>query len=106
MEERETSKEAYELRVYLRTIGDMVRLQILRLLARAPEITVLELVAALRVSQPLISWHLSVLRRGGLVSLRRDGRLVYYSLNRPAIETFQERFIKWIDQNSGEGTNE
>lgn len=105
MEERETSKEAYELRVYLRTVGDLVRLHILRLLARAPEMTVLELVAALRVSQPLISWHLSVLRRSDLVSLRRDGRLVYYALNRPAIEAFQKRFEQWIVQTIQEETD-
>lgn len=105
MEDRGLIKEAYELRVYLRTVGDLVRLQILRLLAHTPEMTVLELVAMLHVSQPLISWHLSVLRRSNLVSLRRDGRLVYYALNRPIIEAFQERFNKWIDQNKGEDTN-
>ncbi|MBN1935503.1 MAG: winged helix-turn-helix transcriptional regulator [Anaerolineae bacterium] len=105
MEDRELFREANELRVYLRTVGDLVRLQILRLLAHASEMTVLELVAALRVSQPLISWHLSVLRRSDLVSLRREGRLVYYALNCPAIEAFQTRFDKWIDQNVREETD-
>ena len=50
--------EARELRIYLRTVGDMVRLQILRQLAQNEEMGVTELARALRVSQPLLSFHL------------------------------------------------
>jgi len=105
MEERELFEEARALRMYLYTLGDIVRLQILRLLAHTAEMTVLELVAALRISQPLVSWHLGVLRRSGLVSLRREGRQVYYALNRPVIQAFQARFERWIDQQKQEESN-
>jgi len=88
--------EARELRLYLRTVGDTVRLQILRRLARDGEMSVTELARELRVSQPLVSWHLGVLRRIELVSIRREGRLVWYSLNRPQLRAFRERFTAWI----------
>lgn len=98
MDDREVLEEARALRMYLCTLGDLVRLQILRLLAHRSEMTVLQLVAALRLSQPLVSWHLGVLRRSGLVTLRRNGRLVYYALDRAAFEAFQARLARWIEQ--------
>ena len=40
-----------------------------------------EIVAATNVSQPTVSHHLSILRAAGLVDVRREGKLVYYTLN-------------------------
>jgi DNA-binding transcriptional ArsR family regulator len=88
--------QARELRVYLRTVGDTVRLQILRRLAQNSEMTVTALAQALRISQPLLSWHLGVLRRIDIVSVRRDGRLMCYSLNLPVLRAFNEQFAAWI----------
>jgi ArsR family transcriptional regulator len=89
-------QHARELRVYLRTVGDLVRLQILRQLSRNEDMNVMELAATLRVSQPLISWHLSVLRRIDLVTMRKDGRLVHCSLNRRVLDDYRQQFDAWI----------
>jgi DNA-binding transcriptional ArsR family regulator len=97
---RETA-EARELRAYLRTVGDTIRLQILRFLSSHDEMNVTELSIALRISQPLLSWHLGVLKRGELVSIRREGRLVWYSLNRASLVAYQERFYAWVNNVSG-----
>ncbi len=88
--------EARELRVFLVTVGDLVRLQVLRQLAQKEEMSVTELVRAVRVSQPLLSWHLGVLKRMGLVRVRRDGRLVWYALNGPALRSFYQRLAAWL----------
>ena len=40
-----------------------------------------DLAAHLRMSQPRISWHLRMLRVGGVIRTRRDGRQVYCSLD-------------------------
>ena len=40
-----------------------------------------EIVDALDVSQPTVSHHLSLLRSAGLVSVRREGKQVFYTLN-------------------------
>lgn len=66
-------------------LKDPVRLRILVALARAGEMTVTELVRAVRLAQPLISWHLARLRAVGLVQVRRDGRMARYQLQREAL---------------------
>jgi DNA-binding transcriptional ArsR family regulator len=88
--------EARELRIFLVTVGDLVRLQVLRQLAQREEMSVTALVRAVRVSQPLLSWHLGVLKRLGLVRMRKDGRLVWYALNEPVLRSFCQRFALWV----------
>jgi DNA-binding transcriptional ArsR family regulator len=56
------------------------RLRILDRLGAQGEASVTELAGSLRMSQPLLSWHLAILRRAGLVITRRDGRVVRCSL--------------------------
>lgn len=99
-------EQARELRIYLRTVGDLVRLQILRQLARCDEMNVNELAGTLRVSQPLISWHLSVLKRIDLITMRKDGRLVHCSINRQVLSDYCRWFDSWIvgeDKNKEKG---
>jgi DNA-binding transcriptional ArsR family regulator len=70
-----------DLRRALRALGDEVRLAIVRTLSSGGEMKVTDLAATLLISQPLVSWHLSALRRTGLVRKRRKGREVYISLD-------------------------
>jgi DNA-binding transcriptional ArsR family regulator len=65
-------------------------LRLLRELAAGEERSVSQLVTALRVSQPLVSWHLGPLKRVGLVRMRRAGRQVYCSLDRARLEHYQD----------------
>ncbi len=82
------SMDAKELRASLRAMADLARLRILQQLAgyEHEEITVSDLIRALRISQPLASWHLRILRKAGLVTTHRNGRQVYCSLNRARVE--------------------
>jgi ArsR family transcriptional regulator len=70
-----------DLKTALRALADASRLRIVHELAAGPETTVTALAGAMRISQPLLSWHLRFLRRAGLVDTRRKGRAVYCSLN-------------------------
>jgi DNA-binding transcriptional ArsR family regulator len=63
----------------LRALASPVRLGIVRELAQGGR-RVHELVAALGVSQPLVSQHLRVLRAARIVSTRRLAREIEYSL--------------------------
>jgi ArsR family transcriptional regulator, zinc-responsive transcriptional repressor len=63
----------------LRALASPVRLGIVRELA-AQGRAVHELVAALGVSQPLVSQHLRVLRTSRIVTARRHAREIEYSL--------------------------
>lgn len=78
-------------------LKDPVRLRILVALARTGEMTVTELVRAVRLAQPLISWHLARLRAVGLVRVRRDGRLARYALQRNALLQQISEFIALLN---------
>ncbi|MBN1642823.1 MAG: winged helix-turn-helix transcriptional regulator [Anaerolineae bacterium] len=88
--------ELRALRNYLRALGDMVRLQLLHLLCVEGEMNVTDLAHALRISQPLVSWHLGVLRRARLVSIRRKGRQVLYSPDRSTLRGYRARLDAWL----------
>jgi len=61
-------------------------------------VTVTDLAQTLRVSQPLISFHLRPLRALDLVRVRRAGREMYYSVNLPEIRRRQDAFLEMLVQ--------
>jgi ArsR family transcriptional regulator, arsenate/arsenite/antimonite-responsive transcriptional repressor len=72
---------------FCRALGDSTRQDILQTLENKGEMRVNDIVAAFhRSSQPTISHHLKILRQEGLVTTRRDGKEIYYSLNRENVE--------------------
>jgi ArsR family transcriptional regulator len=75
---------AAELASGFSALADPVRLQVLSLLAAAPEgeVCVCEFVEPLGKSQPTVSHHLKVLADAGLVHGERRSKWVYYSLDR------------------------
>ena len=70
-----------ELPDHFLAFANPTRLRILERLAMAGEVNVNDLAEHLRMSQPRISWHLRMLRVGGVIRTRRDGRQVYCSLD-------------------------
>lgn len=69
---------------WFRALGDETRLRIIRRLAHGEQ-CVCDLTDALDVAQSRLSFHLRALREAGIVSDRREGRWVYYRLNRAAL---------------------
>lgn len=64
-----------------KALGDETRLRIMHLLMVARSgLCVCELVDSLEVPQYNVSKHLKVLKRVGLITERKEGRWVYYSL--------------------------
>jgi ArsR family transcriptional regulator len=74
--------QAVELARGFAALGDPVRLQIISILAAAPdgEVCVCEFVEPLGKSQPTVSHHLKVLGDAGLVEGNRRGKWVWYRL--------------------------
>jgi ArsR family transcriptional regulator len=64
----------------LRALAHPVRLGILRRLAAEPGICACDFTGFFDVSQPTISVHLKVLREAGLVTAKRDGTTICYSI--------------------------
>jgi ArsR family transcriptional regulator len=64
-------------------LADPTRLRLLNLM-QGREVCVCYFVEVLKQSQPKISRHLAYLRRAGIVSSRREGKWMHYSIVRPA----------------------
>ncbi|MEK6191224.1 MAG: metalloregulator ArsR/SmtB family transcription factor [Chloroflexota bacterium] len=62
------------LRDLYRALADPTRLRICAILGESGPLPVNELSARFGLSQPLISWHLRILRTAGLVEMRPHGR--------------------------------
>jgi ArsR family transcriptional regulator len=84
--------------VALKALGHPIRLSIVQLLADkrsqgiddetccgSNEVCVCKITGLFDVSMATISHHLRLLREAGLVSSRRDGAWIYYSLEREAL---------------------
>jgi DNA-binding transcriptional ArsR family regulator len=64
----------------LRCLGHPLRLRILDVLEKGGEATVTEIYEALSVEQAVASQHLTTMRDKGILSRRKDGVHVYYSI--------------------------
>lgn len=73
--------DRHELSDHFLALANVTRLRILERLGEVGEENVNDLAMHLHMSQPRISWHLRMLRVGGVVRTRRDGRQVYCSLD-------------------------
>jgi DNA-binding transcriptional ArsR family regulator len=80
-----------ELPDHFLAFANPTRLRILERLAELGEVNVNDLAAHLHMSQPRISWHLRMLRLGGVIRTRREGRLVYCSLDVENIRRVRQR---------------
>ena len=76
-----------------KALADETRLRILSLLSGG-ELCVCEITKVLDIGQPKASRHLAVLRQAELVSDRREGMWMYYSLAEPRSET-QRWIVAW-----------
>ena len=70
----------YDLADLFKLFGDSTRLGILWALASS-EMCVCDLCALLRMKQPAVSHQLKNLKQARIVKARRDGKVVYYSLD-------------------------
>ena len=81
---------------FCKALADETRQRILEMLLEG-EMCVCHIVEAFDVSQPTISHHLGVLRQLGLVSIRKQGRAVYYSVNRDRVVACCGRLVAKFD---------
>ena len=65
-----------------KALSEETRLRILKLLERG-ELCVCDIVAALDMSQPKVSFHLNVLKEAGFVKDRKQGKWTHYRVETP-----------------------
>ncbi|GJM34869.1 MAG: hypothetical protein DHS20C18_38700 [Saprospiraceae bacterium] len=66
----------------LRAINHKLRQRIVDLLEEHESMTVTDIYIKLRLEQSVASQHLAILRRAGVVVTDRQGKFIYYSLDR------------------------
>ncbi len=70
---------------FFKALGDETRVRLVALLSHG-ELCVCHLVSALDLPQSTVSRQLTVLRRAGIVTTRREGTWMHYSLAEPKLE--------------------
>ncbi|MGD0678545.1 MAG: metalloregulator ArsR/SmtB family transcription factor [Polyangiaceae bacterium] len=84
-----------------RALADPSRRAIFERLTRG-EAAVRDLTPLFKISQPAVSQHLAILKGAGLISERRDGRLVYYRVEpkglRPLVDWIAQYQTFWVDR--------
>jgi DNA-binding transcriptional ArsR family regulator len=66
----------------LRAVNHKLRQQIIDLLDNNGQMTVTDLYVKLRLEQSVASQHLAILRRAGVVVTEREGKFIYYGLDK------------------------
>jgi DNA-binding transcriptional ArsR family regulator len=74
----------------LRAINHKLRKQIVAILEENKKLTVTEIYVKLRLEQSVASQHLAILRRAGVVKTTRDGKFIYYTLDKKRLSEISE----------------
>jgi DNA-binding transcriptional ArsR family regulator len=99
-------RDLRRLRAVYRALGDETRLRVIGLLAELGPMPVTELSSRVGLSQPLISWHLRILRVAGIIDTDRQGRTAICRLRLAAFEELREAEGRLIGGTSGIGVAE
>jgi DNA-binding transcriptional ArsR family regulator len=71
-------------------LGDPIRWSIIRQMAAVEELPCATLENTLPVSKPTISYHTKILSQAGLVSVRKQGRSLFYTLRRDVLRRLMD----------------
>jgi ArsR family transcriptional regulator len=73
------------------------RLQILKLI-KDRKLCVNAITKKLRITQPAVSQHLSVLKEAGLVESDRYGSIIHYTINKNRLDNFKKSVKKHLGE--------
>ncbi|MFM2387248.1 MAG: hypothetical protein RL660_2005 [Bacteroidota bacterium] len=81
----------------LRSLNHKLRQQIIRLLEQTSHLSVTEIYVKLRVEQSVASQHLAIMRKAGYLTTTRDGKNIYYSINKNKLQSLMDHITMIID---------
>jgi DNA-binding transcriptional ArsR family regulator len=81
------------MNIVFKALNDATRRKILEMLQKK-DLTAGEIADKFNISFPSISHHLDLLKQANLVTTKKEGQFVYYSLN----TTVMDDILKWIMQ--------
>jgi DNA-binding transcriptional ArsR family regulator len=68
--------------IVLKAINHKLRQVILQLIGERGSVTVTEIFLHLHLEQSVASQHLAILRKSGFVKTKKEGKFIYYSVNK------------------------
>ncbi len=74
-----------ELSSKLYILGEPIRMQIMRVICNNGSLRAVDILEEFSISQPTLSHHMNLLLEAGLVTTRKDGRSIWYSINNDTI---------------------
>ena len=77
--------ELQEASLVIRSLNHPLRQQILNLLEEFGSMTVTQIYIKLRIEQSVASQHLAIMRKTDVLKTERNGKFIYYSLNKSTI---------------------
>lgn len=89
--------ELYDLAELFKVFGDSTRIRILFVLSEA-ELCVCDLAQTLHMNQSAISHQLKILKQAKLVTSRREGKSVFYSLADDHVRTILGQGMEHIEE--------
>ena len=74
-----------EISQVLSVLAEPTRIRIIRLISGAGELRSCDLLPEFEITQPTLSHHLSVLVENDVLTSRKDGRCIYFSVNKGTV---------------------
>jgi len=81
------------MNIVFKALNDATRRQILEMLQKK-DLTAGEIAEQFQISFPSISHHLDLLKQAQLVTTKKEGQFIFYSLN----TTVMDEIVKWLLQ--------
>ncbi len=89
-------EKLYHIAEFFKVVGDQTRIKILYALFES-SMCVCDIAVLLDMSQSAISHQLRVLKQAGLVKYKKEGRIVFYSLDDDHIKTILDQGMDHIN---------
>lgn len=81
-----------------RALNDETRLRILQLIQRSGGLYTSQIMESFAVSQPTMSYHLKLLTGARLLQSKKDGRKIYYTLNKATFEALATSLLNFVQE--------
>lgn len=79
----------------LRAVSHNLRLSIISLLDEKGEVNVNVIYTTLKLEQSITSQHLKILRDNNIVHTKRDGKMIFYTLNYERLKIINDAIMKF-----------
>lgn len=80
----------------MKAMSDQTRQEIMTIFYTQKEVCVTDIASHFTLSRPTISHHLNLMKRAKLLNTRKDGKEVYYSLNKDYVVTVLTDIVELI----------